>query len=206
MRDSRRMFSRMSANPFWKSRQRPSKNIPFPPRHQWWFSLAKGQIEGVRVSVRRASVSSRRHGNAPSNPSPPAKRAQRSYSSGSSSSPKASTAPDSIFDQQYNPELPDLDYEPYQSSHKPNPQRTLVTVVTNAEPLATEQKRRYPTEDQRGGARTKRHVITTSYPNNGNRKRPCEFELFSPEEITDGVFRAKDACFRVDLGDQKDPQ
>ena len=70
----------------------------------------------------------------------------------------------------------------------PNPQRTLVTVVTNAESLTTDQRRRYPTEDHRGGAgRTKRHVTTAPYPPNGNRKRPCRLEVVSKEEISKRV-------------------
>jgi hypothetical protein len=84
-----------------------------------------------------------------------------------------------------------------------NPQRTLVTVVTNAEPLPLEQRTR---QNDSGGPilssmnRTKRHVITAPYPtdrrtqqrehhsnnnnNNNNdgqhnrgRKRPCMFSF-----------------------------
>ncbi|CAF2066455.1 unnamed protein product [Rotaria magnacalcarata] len=73
--------------------------------------------------------------------------------------------------QQYNPEIPDLKYDFHQtssmSSRQPLPvgQRTLVTVVTNAEPLNTEQKLR---QNNSNGPmhRTKRHVTTAPYPMN----------------------------------------
>ena len=89
---------------------------------------------------------------------------------------------------QYNPEAPGLDYHPH-SSRRPssqqlmtNPQRTLVTIVTNAEPMAPDQRFRahdsgdFPSWDQNGHSRgmisvpaslqmvprTRRHVVTTS--------------------------------------------
>jgi hypothetical protein len=76
-------------------------------------------------------------------------------------------------------------------------QRTLVTVVTNAEPLPLEQNFRQ--NDSSGSiSRTKRHVITAPYPNdkrmqqrdyqaknnnndghhNRGRKRPCMFLFY----------------------------
>ncbi|UJR08466.1 hypothetical protein I4U23_012735 [Adineta vaga] len=68
--------------------------------------------------------------------------------------------------QQYNPETPDLKYEPssmYARQPLPSGQRTLVTVVTNDEPLPLEQRLR---QNDSGGpmSRTKRHVTTTPYP------------------------------------------
>jgi hypothetical protein len=53
----------------------------------------------------------------------------------------------------------------------PAGQRTLVTVVTNAEPLPLEQRLR---QNNTGPIlHTKRHVTTTPYPNDRGRKRPC---------------------------------
>ncbi|CAF0868030.1 unnamed protein product [Adineta ricciae] len=99
------------------------------------------------------------------------------------------------FHQQYNPETPDLKYDshpiPSMYSRQPAPpgQRTLVTVVTNAEPLPLEQRLRH---NESGGPmpRTKRHVTTTPYPtdkraqqrdqgkhdgyHNRNRRRPWQ--------------------------------
>ncbi|CAF0923485.1 unnamed protein product [Adineta steineri] len=72
--------------------------------------------------------------------------------------------------QPYNPEAPDLKYDPHQQSsmytRQPLPigQRTLVTVVTNAEPLPLEQKLRQNDSSSGLISRTKRHVTTTSYP------------------------------------------
>jgi hypothetical protein len=85
--------------------------------------------------------------------------------------------------QQYNPETPDLIPSMYTRQPNPTGQRTLVTVVTNAEPLPIEQRIRHNDSSSSGGGpilRTKRHVITTPYPNDRrtqdrNRKRPCRF-------------------------------
>ncbi|CAF2531230.1 unnamed protein product [Rotaria sp. Silwood2] len=71
--------------------------------------------------------------------------------------------------QQYNPEIPDLKYDLHQTSsminRQPLPigQRTLVTVVTNAEPLTSEQKLRQNNSNS-PMHRTKRHVTTALYP------------------------------------------
>ncbi|CAF3497006.1 unnamed protein product [Rotaria sp. Silwood1] len=71
--------------------------------------------------------------------------------------------------QQYNPEIPDLKYDLRQTSsmlnRQPLPigQRTLVTVVTNAEPLTSEQRLR-PNNSNGPMHRTKRHVTTAPYP------------------------------------------
>ena len=133
---------------------------------------------------------------------------------------------------QYNPEAPDLDFHPH-SSHRPssqqlmtNPQRTLVTIVTNAEPMAPDQRFRqhesgdFQSLDQNGASRgmisapsslqmvprTKRHVVTTSYPNeqrgyqhdnqsnndNRGRKRPCMSTIaFETKLDPSELFRAK---------------
>ena len=91
--------------------------------------------------------------------------------------------------QSYNPDLPAI------RQPLPAGQRTLVTVVTNAEPLPLEPKQRsnhagrlfsiqFPSADgvDLGGPvpRTRRHVTTTPYPNDRRnqdraRKRPCRF-------------------------------
>jgi len=88
----------------------------------------------------------------------------------------------------YNPEAPELDYGSHQLSSMssysraptfmPTAQRTLVTVVTNADPLPSNNKHRHHdgrTSGQRMH-RTKRHVVTTSFPNvdHRDRKRPWQ--------------------------------
>jgi hypothetical protein len=86
------------------------------------------------------------------------------------------------YQQQYNPEIPDLTSSSmYTRQPLPTGQRTLVTVVTNAEPLPLEQRLRK--NDSGPILRTKRHVTTTPYPNDRriqdrNRKRPCRFLFY----------------------------
>ncbi|CAF1256242.1 unnamed protein product [Rotaria sordida] len=90
--------------------------------------------------------------------------------------------------QQYNPELPDLKYDLHQTSsminRQPLPigQRTLVTVVTNAEPLTSEQKLRQNNSIS-PMHRTKRHVTTASYPND-RRTQQYDHQSNKPNQDT----------------------
>lgn len=155
-----------------RSNKRSNVGSPVNKRHQRSYSHSSGS-SSPSASPKRSSFS-------PNKPIP-----STEFSETKPSNPHGDSFPyDEEIQQEfypYNPEVPDLDYDPSYarpSSFMPNNQRTLVTVVTNADPLPSDSKHRH--HDGRVPSqrihRTKRHVVTTSFANadHRERKRPCK--------------------------------
>lgn len=100
-------------------------------------------------------------------------------------------------------------YQPSIRQPLPAGQRTLVTVVTNAEPLPLEPRQRF---NQSGGpmSRTRRHVTTTPYPNDRRmqdraRKRPCRLNILAMKNEFDHLGSKPDGSGSTTLEIRKIP-